>query len=131
MKCGCGEQGELKVFNTFEFYYCKKCKKEIESKKDSTQDDNLGYDPFNPNNSSVDDFYLSLATKNIDQAARNIANSFNNDGLVTITLPSPEKGMYFEIYRRCADDSFKKLHIEQVHYENDGKNWKRIKIERN
>lgn len=58
MKCSCGELGELKVFNTFEFYYCKKCKKEIESKKDSVQDNNLGYDPFNPNNGSVDDFYL-------------------------------------------------------------------------
>jgi hypothetical protein len=58
MKCTCGEHGELKVFNTFQYYYCKKCKKEIEDKdfpeeKDEKDSKNL-----------LDDFFLDFARFN-------------------------------------------------------------------
>jgi hypothetical protein len=80
MKCTCGEHGELKVFNTFQYYYCKKCKKEIEDKdfpeeKDEKDSKNL-----------LDDFFLDFSTKPL-----------------TITLPTPSKGYNFEIYRNTKE----------------------------
>lgn len=126
MKCKCGEQAELKVFNTFQYYFCNKCKIEIEKEEPKE------YDPFDPNTGSISDFYLDLSRKNIDQALKNIAQGFKDDDLVMITLPKPQKSMHFEIYRRCADDSFEKLHVEQVHYEvsSDGKTWNRTETEK-
>lgn len=29
MTCKCGETGELKVFNSFQYYFCPKCRDEI------------------------------------------------------------------------------------------------------
>lgn len=54
MKCKCGEQAELKIFNTFQYYYCNKCKAEIEIEEPKKEEEN-------PNNFGLDDFYLSMA----------------------------------------------------------------------
>jgi hypothetical protein len=129
MKCKCGEQGELKVFNTFKYYYCNKCKAEIEEAKEDSKND---YDPFDPNSGSISDFYLDLG-KAQGKALDRLADLYNikRSDTVTITLPKPEKGMYFRIYRRCANDSFKELHIEEYHAQvsDDGKNWNMTVIE--
>ena len=94
MKCKCGEQGELKVFNTFQYYYCNKCKAEIEKPEEKP------FDPFDPNTGSVDDFYLDLARNNIKQACKNIEQQFKNDGPITITLPMGARpGQSYKIYR--------------------------------
>lgn len=113
MKCKCGEQGELKVFNTFQYYYCNKCKAEIEKPEEKP------FDPFDPNTGSVDDFYLDLSRKNVEKALKNISEGFKNDGLVTITLPNPlDKGYRFYIYRNHNP-------IPEI-YESNGKKWKNV-----
>lgn len=74
MKCKCGEEAELKVFNTFEYYYCKKCKKEITTEEPPKKEDSGN--PF-------DGFYLDLACKKYEEELEEafksfIRNSVNN-----------------------------------------------------
>ena len=111
MKCKCGEQGELKVFNTFQYYFCNKCKKEIEECKIEE----------NPNNASVDDFYLDLAYQNIKSALKNINDYFQRDQgkKITITIPTSTK-LHYKIYRN-TQGIYRELHVKS-----DSKNWEII-----
>ena len=120
MKCKCGEQGELKVFNTFQYYFCTKCKKEIEFEDFPKKGDEVD-DPFA-------EFYLDLAKKELREAVSKIDSSILRDlsQCITIALPNISSDSYhYKIYRNPSEGAiWKDVEVQG----NIGSNWKIIEL---